>query len=466
MIDMICIHTWFALNYHETGVNYGSSSRVPLEAQRGVKEGEMIARFVMVLLNVLFLGVASSWPSVVHAIDSPKLGTELRLENSSTGTLMGTAVVTVEQQWARAGEALKAEVQFRWEAGGGIFDPFFSSGDPARASLRVFDASGRFVGNALHEVRCDVLLSELWVAAQPGTVMGRRICLPTGIEANYRGLESVPVEESVRPLHLGIGKYSLQLVLHGRFLDTHLDGGLTPRSAQVNHDKEICRSHPVEVEVLPRFSSEPVAPDQRCRSEVNLVQQLRRLTEAQDLRLDQDKVPLVAKLEIDNPRVPPDQMTFTILVANVGETPLTVFNPLFGGLVQFKTADLLAFDRNGNQIGTLLKTGPHDGSSMIRTNDWLKLPPGGIVGVRRKVLYYSPTGPIERGAYLQVVFYDTFLSESPFAGLSPASPFPKQFSNPLVPADARISERWKQWHQDHPGKELFRSNSVKLIVGN
>ncbi len=409
-------------------------------------------------LLVLAIGVASasvSSPVLAQFNDGrqtkstiPKLGRELRLGAPATGHFGGWASISADQHVVREGQPLTVESLFHCDSGSErVYDPFFCAGDGLRASLRVFDASEQFLGNVLSNVAFDVEPHQRWVGHREWTIMGRAVRVDAAGVTSYAAGTGPTDGDRALIASLGEGKYVIQLVLFWRFIDPRNASNDAPELRpnargypEPTGHEEICRSNVLEIEVLPRG---PTGQGGQYND------------------AGTNGAPYKAKLTIENPRFPPERMKFRILTYNTGAKPVTLFNPLLSGLNPIKTADLFLFDHRGDCVGSLFETGPQDGSSTIGQDDWLTVPPGGIVGAKSKVWHYRPidAAPLREAAYAQMVFYDTSVSQSSYLGLRPANPF----ADPPIPPDPRLGERWKQWREEHPGKELFRSNVVDIV---
>ncbi len=176
----------------------------------------------------------------------------------------------------------------------------------------------------------------------------------------------------------------------------------------------------------------------------------------------QDAVPCKAKLTVDNPAIEAgEEIQFAIVVSNQTEEPITLLNPLHSGLVRVETTRLLVFDGTGKCVGDLLESRKLAGSAISPTAaiNWLTIPPDAMIGKKDHVRARVRLNALQAGTYrLQMVFLDTFVSDHPYAGLPPPYTAPDRENDP------RYADRWKKWQQDHPGKELFRSNAVEIKI--
>ncbi len=191
--------------------------------------------------------------AVVHAetSESPKLHAPSRI---GYRVLNGQAFVSTERPTVRAGEPLILQMQFQCEGGyAAVYDPFFRMADPSRVTLRVFDAERKYVGNALAAVARDDRSEVRWLMVQEGEITGRALRLETEAATSYATGARVGDGDRDTPTHLGEGKYFVQLVFLGRFLDVCTDDDETPRPRPgLKSSQEICHSNVLVIEVLPR----------------------------------------------------------------------------------------------------------------------------------------------------------------------------------------------------------------------
>jgi hypothetical protein len=179
---------------------------------------------------------------------SPRLEAELAI---AYRTLSGRTSVAIRRQSLQAGDPLTLELEFRCDGGAAdVYDSFLCMHDPNRASLRIFDATGHFVGNALAKITSNENAPGRWVRVQEATITGRVLQIETG-ELTVLSSETRDMKDDRTSLKvLGPGKYSAQLVLFGRFLDVRVHGGESPvLRPGIDGSKEICRSNVLEIEV-------------------------------------------------------------------------------------------------------------------------------------------------------------------------------------------------------------------------
>jgi hypothetical protein len=379
-----------------------------------------------------------------EAESRPMLRDELLLKFLKYAHYAGRASIRTEQRVVMKSEQLAVEVRFECEQGDrDIYDAFFSTGDPVRAALRVFDEKGNYVGNALTAVPCAPPGRQRWlyVPAIPGrTTIGRAVRIETG---DRTALAVIGKGDRALLARLGPGKYQLQFVLFWHFLDPPTDpdrGDYAPRPPSLNippsldESEEICRTDVLQIEVLPVDFPADERPKQLP--------------------------PFSAQLEVGDRFVRFDKpVRITTEVHNNTNEPANIIDPIRLQRSSFEAMKLLVFDDNDRLLGDLFWARLN---APTRDAARLTLPPGAIIGLTQDVYVYSglaaaPPGP--KGYKLQMAFLDRFVADDPYAGLPPPYTVPGGESNP------QYIEAQKRWDRDHPGNEHFRSNAVKIVIG-
>jgi hypothetical protein len=355
---------------------------------------------------------------------------------------------------SKSEKSVTVDVQFHCDGGyAHVYDPFFILGDPKRAQLRVFDTQGKYVGNALRAAECDDLGRGRWVYIQVQHVTGRRLTIEAG-ERTFLTPSSPPAKpEDARIDQLGVGKYLLQFVMKGRYIDFREETDDEPRPRRgVDPDAEICYSNVLEVEVLPRTRRQFEGAIARSGPPGEGLPDN-----------SPHKAPFSAALAVENEAIKSGQdIEYSITLVNETDRSAPIMDLRRSFPMWAETTRLLALDSEGKALGDLLANRKMmgNGSFIARTN-WITIPPGGIYGVKDRVhARISPlASDLPPATYgMQMAFLDRFASEHPYAKLPPPE------SLPDGERDQRYVERLRRWRADYPGKVLFRSNRVELEI--
>ncbi|SRR6266481_1713018 len=184
---------------------------------------------------------------------APQLLPEARLGDPNSGDISGRSTIAAQSREVRVGEPLDVEVRFHCDGfrSNFVYDPFFCSGESDRAAARVFDESGRYVGNALARVVDGAEDRERWRLVEHKTVVGRTVRVPTAKHTVYEQNGTGGGMSSIIQT-LGEGNYLAQFVLCGRFIDRRDKDGVTRRQRVEDPTAEICCSNVLKISIYPQ----------------------------------------------------------------------------------------------------------------------------------------------------------------------------------------------------------------------
>jgi hypothetical protein len=164
-----------------------------------------------------------------------------------------------------------------------------------------------------------------------------------------------------------------------------------------------------------------------------------------------------AKLSIANPQITIGQVfSCHVEIKNESRTEVSIFDA-GRSLVPHERCVFVLYDHNNERIGNIHFQGRIVGGSFGPFFDksyWIRVPPGGGISFEARCrMWFSIEGQVlSPGPYkIKLRFLDTFLSEYPYSESAAASQ-PKQ------------KEERDQWMRDHPGKEIFGTNVIDVIL--
>jgi hypothetical protein len=377
-------------------------------------------------------------------------------------TLTGRAFLSGAESVVRAGNALVIQVQFGCDGGfTHVYDPFFCTADTKRAELRVFDPKGKYVGNALRSVTYDERGRGRWLYIQAQIITGRRVRIATGDRTTFTTGHEPSSRDGIAIDTLGVGKYSLQFVMRGRYIDFREENSDEPQLRRgVREADEICHSNVLEIEVMGRNAGS----SDGARGGGPQANQASPPAEAlQNSAEGLRAAPFEATLAVENPTIERGgKIDFSVILLNKSDRSAPFMNPWYSFPSPAETTRLLALDSGGKTIGDLLGFRKvQGGGSLTAPTNWITLPPGGVFGIKDRVpaSISSLASELPPGTFrIQMVFLDRFTSEHPYVGL----PLPEAVAD--AARDPLYIERLKKWRNEHPGKELFRSNAVEIKI--
>jgi hypothetical protein len=173
---------------------------------------------------------------------------------------------------------------------------------------------------------------------------------------------------------------------------------------------------------------------------------------------------ITASVTISNPQITIGE-TFgcSVRIKNEANSPVSVLDPR-KSLMPHERCVFVIYDRNNHRLGQIPFQGLHTNGSHGPWADksyWIELPPGSVMDFEVRTLMPSAieNRPLSPGQYrLQLNFVDTFPSEYPYSNAT-VSPIAKDKDTQSSQDEQRAA-----WMLKHPGKELFGTNLIDVVV--